>query len=419
LYREARSKEAILRDVDRTRAHMDNGRFHGLHDERRVLKVADKHKHSPMHQGYLQIPIHGGIELMVTCYLTPSLEAMILSPDAIGHELRCRGYTLVSNFDIVGCSLTLHHCCYASQDARFPLLLVQGLLYTEPLLPPMTDAERTGPMPASLRHHRRLLPMALPAAKVFDSPSIDETVVDVCQMSIDTGVAVPIMMNALPADVATDADDPRIAYLDDMFPWANPHGCHDGMACQCAAPKSFVDEQPSSPPPDPTLDLPPPSAPEICDCVDCSDRSGPPDVSLDVADKLLYIQRLGFQYDTPIEEMHQHADGIPMWTEDCPLACGHDQPIDDTPSIDVGLDSTEPTDNPPIDGTTPSLIPTDVNDECIVHQLLRNQLRLLWHQHLGHIHSRRVAKMHEAADCVPKVPIATELDTCPVCAHAL
>jgi hypothetical protein len=80
---------------------------------------------------------------------------------------------------------------------------------------------------------------------------------------------VPIVMNALPADAdaAADTDDPCIADLVDMFPWANPHGCHDGMACQCAAPKSFVDEQPSSPPLDPILDLPPPGAPEKCDCV--------------------------------------------------------------------------------------------------------------------------------------------------------
>jgi hypothetical protein len=63
---------------------------------------------------------------MVTCYLTPSLEATIISPDAIGHEFQCHGYTSVSNFDGVGCSLTLHHCHYASLDACFPLLLVQG-----------------------------------------------------------------------------------------------------------------------------------------------------------------------------------------------------------------------------------------------------------------------------------------------------
>jgi hypothetical protein len=42
----------------------------------------------------------------------------------------------------------------------------------------------------------------------------------------------------------------------------------------------------------------------------------------------------------------------------------------------------------------------------------------LWHQRLGHIHSRRVSKMHKHADGIFPVPIATELDTCPVCAHA-
>jgi hypothetical protein len=211
---------------------------------------------------------------MVTCYLTPSLEATIVSPDAIGHEFQCRGYTSVSNFDGVGCSLTLRHCRYASQDARFPLLLVQGLLYTEPLLPPTTDAERTGPMPASLRHHRRLLPMAIPAVKAFDCPSINKTVVDVHQMSLDTGVAVPVVTNVSPADAAVDTDDPDIAGLNDMFPWAITPRCHGGMACQCAAPTSFVDGQLLSAPPDPALDLPPPGVPAQCDCcVDCGDRN--------------------------------------------------------------------------------------------------------------------------------------------------
>jgi hypothetical protein len=143
--------------------------------------------------------------------------------------------------------------------------------------------------------------MALRVAKAYDSPYGDETVVNACQMSIDTSIAMPVMMNASPAD----ADDPRIPNLVDMFPWANPHGCHDDMACQCAAPTSFIDEQPSSPPPDPALDLPLPGAPGKCDCVDRGDRSGPPDVLSDVTDKAIAIySMLGFQYDTPVELMH-------------------------------------------------------------------------------------------------------------------
>ncbi len=35
-----------------------------------VLKVTDNHQHYPTYQGYLWIPIHGGIELMVSNLLS-------------------------------------------------------------------------------------------------------------------------------------------------------------------------------------------------------------------------------------------------------------------------------------------------------------------------------------------------------------
>lgn len=57
-------------------------------------------------------------------------------------------------------------------------------------------------------------------------------------------------------------------------------------------------------------------------------------------------------------------------------------------------------------------------DTYVLHHFSHDQLRILWHQRLGHIHSRRIAKMHRHADGIPKVPIATELDTCPICAQA-
>jgi hypothetical protein len=97
--------------------------------------------------------------------------------------------------------------------------------------------------------------MTLPASKAFNSPSVDKTVVNVCQMSLNTSVAMPVVTNVSPADAAVDTDDPRIADLVDMFPWGSTPGCHGGMACQCVAPTSFVDEQLLSAPPDPTLDL--------------------------------------------------------------------------------------------------------------------------------------------------------------------
>jgi hypothetical protein len=58
-----------------------------------------------------------------------------------------------------------------------------------------------------------------------------------------------------------------------------------------------------------------------------------------------------------------------MWTEDCPLVCGHDHPVDDTPPADINIDSTPPTANTSMDRIDPLLIPPDVDDEYIVHQL--------------------------------------------------
>jgi hypothetical protein len=66
--------------------------------------------------------------------------------------------------------------------------------------------------------------------------------------------------------LAADTDAHRIADLFDTFQWANAHGCHDGMACQCTAPTPFIHELPSSPPLDPTLDLHLPVALAQCNC---------------------------------------------------------------------------------------------------------------------------------------------------------
>jgi hypothetical protein len=45
------------------------------------------------------------------------------------------------------------------------------------------------------------------------------------------------------------------------------------------------------------------------------------------------------------------------------------------------------------------------------------QLRLVWHHCLGHLQSRRVQDLHKHVLGVPKIPIAAELDTFPVCAR--
>jgi hypothetical protein len=55
---------------------------------------------------------------------------------------------------------------------------------------------------------------------------------------------------------------------------------------------------------------------------------------------------------------------------------------------------------------------------CTLSSLSRDQQRILWHQRLGHLHSRRVSDVHKYARGVPSVPITGELDKCPVCLHA-
>ena len=49
---------------------------------------------------------------------------------------------------------------------------------------------------------------------------------------------------------------------------------------------------------------------------------------------------------------------------------------------------------------------------------MHDQLCLLWHQSLGHLHSRWVSNMHKFAIGIPSVPLNTDLDQCPICIKA-
>jgi len=60
----------------------------------------------------------------------------------------------------------------------------------------------------------------------------------------------------------------------------------------------------------------------------------------------------------------------------------------------------------------------DIDSTATISHLTREQLCLLWHQCLGHLHSRRLSDMHKYANGVPAVSFATTLDHCAVCAKA-
>jgi hypothetical protein len=53
-----------------------------------------------------------------------------------------------------------------------------------------------------------------------------------------------------------------------------------------------------------------------------------------------------------------------------------------------------------------------------INHLAHEALRIIWHQRHGHMYSRRVGDMHKYAISVPNLPIATEIDDCPICLKA-
>ena len=398
-YQELRDEESLLAKSAPLRAHLDGGAMVSTTDRasalwnlrelspeaRPTLRVADDHKHRPTHQGYLKVQVDNakGYEF-VHCYFTPSLPATIISPDAASRQFNCRGYQSVSvrSNEPGSCSVTLNHCRRSSEDIVFPAGLIRGLLYTSPLIMP-NRTERTAPLPVSVLHVRQ---------------------VESCE--------IPTGDSSAPISPGTDV------------------GLDNSSSCACASAAT---------------------CPSSCSCSRELPRTAP-DVKSDLISKILHYQRLGYQLDVSIEEMHAHADGIPAWDDSVPPVCGHCEPPADPaadptmPSDSVGCSdnatspletgegpSSSASDSPdssagegvafdaPMDS---SKAPTNFEEllasenTYVLRHLTRDQLRLLWHQRLGHIHSRRVSKMHQAARGVPNVPVATELEKCPICLQA-
>jgi len=131
------------------------------------------------------------------------------------------------------------------------------------------------------------------------------------------------------------------------------------------------------------------------------------DPQLGLAEKILHLQRLGYQTDINIDRLADNADGVPTWSTDVPHLCPREAP--------TVHKSVDPFASPP---SVSDLLFAPDDRRYLIRHLTRDQQRILWHQRFGHIHSRRVSDMHKYATGVPAVPISTELDKCPVCAHA-
>jgi hypothetical protein len=110
--------------------------FQDLVDSSVKLGVADNTPHTPQGIGYLHIP--AGTELGyldVKCYWTPTMPVTILSPDAIGTQFKCCGYSIRNDFWGLACTVTFHHRLCQSQDILLTLSYCHGLLFTASFLP--------------------------------------------------------------------------------------------------------------------------------------------------------------------------------------------------------------------------------------------------------------------------------------------
>jgi hypothetical protein len=167
---------------------------------------------------------------MYKCFYTPTLDATIISPDAVGNQLGCRGYTTVSNFDGIGCEIRLRHCRQTSEDIVMKLTLCRSLLFTAPLIP-ASSAEHSGPIPCPLLHVRKIERDSDVSVSIADDASTASTIRADNRTCRDSRRSVPLVETGpeTVAPVAPPLHDDAI----DMFAL---HDDASAVSCGCAAP---------------------------------------------------------------------------------------------------------------------------------------------------------------------------------------
>ena len=104
------------------------------------LRVADDTTHRPTGVGYICIPqskTKGS--KFVRSYYTPEIPATIVSPDAFGKDMGCRGYQTYSDFVDGTATLDLIDCGTSESTVSFDLQLLRGLLFTDSLVAPTPE----------------------------------------------------------------------------------------------------------------------------------------------------------------------------------------------------------------------------------------------------------------------------------------
>ena len=104
------------------------------------LRIADDTTHRPTGIGYICIPqskTRGS--KFVRSYYTPEIAATVVSPDAFGKDMGCRGYQTYSDFVDGTATLNLIDCGTSESMVLFDLQLLRGLLFTDSLVAPNVE----------------------------------------------------------------------------------------------------------------------------------------------------------------------------------------------------------------------------------------------------------------------------------------
>jgi len=438
----------------------------------KTFNPADKKEaHKPQGYGYCKLKCRDGRVLVHKVWYTPSLPATIFSPMAMANEHDCQGYASIGIFGNAHSSiLQLLHCKKSSMNIKLEGQLRGGLLFSSPLILPSCDEDRQP------RNSRFRVPLEQPTDPTPEVPTPKQAHSvagsSPCQDSTGT-LCCPC--NPHPAEVAQVGDTSGSSALP-----ACGHATCSGSCPSITAPADLSmcpscggDTSTPSFTINPSVE---PGAVPKCEFC-CPSCRAPLEVP-SAFEELLFIQRLGFQDTLDLAATCKAVDGLPHFTSagvhytvldgdpalvpltDAAAPCSSLAEVGESSEVEeshpVGESSRAGESSLPADGT---IFPvgggvssaaakeeleaalfkdgllamfdlcdapfTTMNDVCScqshthsIEALSVDQKRVLWHQRLGHLNSRAVHDLYKAVDGVPAVPLATELEKCPVCLAA-
>ena len=404
-YKQLHSQVKDLANVHKVglRAHMDGGasasttnRAEYLWGLRPInstvrLRVADNAVYHPKAEGFLRVPVGHDQYKFVPCFYTPGIAATIISPARTCDFWRYRGVgTYVDRYDNTG-NVEFRHPLRRSQDVLIPCSIFQGLLFTERLMKPTTE-EMFQPLPKSALHVVEVPPAPSPATSDSDLP------VQACSCCDDCAASTPGVPEVDSIAELLRRDDEKA----DQF----LHYLRTGMQ-QDVLLHHLSENVDGVPAWDKT------SSAHVCGpsccragcCRRCSDHSSDstsPSVAEEGSGELASVPEEGPEESASTRTVDESA-----------LATAASTAVDTPSSTASGSASGAPSPSP-----IQYADELDKDKDYRIHHMSRDQLLLLYHERLGHMHYNRVSATTKKSLGLPRLRVATVFDNCPVCQQA-